>query len=140
MEAALSIARTVEPDLVSLGWFSILWLACCLSGLTISGMLPLGVRANNLSTPSGTGLVVVNIFLLFLLLAGTALFAALTLRVSSIILMASWIFLFVPAILDVFPERWIDSRGGLTVLLCVQAVALVMLCRSSSVVATLSMI
>ena len=136
---ALSIARTIEPDLVSLGWFSILWLACCLSGLIISGMLPLGVRGEKLSSPSGASLVVVNIFLLFLLLLGTVLFAAFTIRVSSIILMASWIFLFVPAILDVFPERWIDSRGGLTVLLCVQAVALVMLCQFSSFAATLSM-
>lgn len=138
MEAALSVAHTIEPDLASLGWFAILWLACCLSGLIISGMLPLNARTTNLSTYGGIGLVAGNIILLFLLLIGTALFAAFTLRVSSIIIFASWIFLFMPTILDVFPERWLDSRGGLVFLFCVQALALMLLWRSAAFAATLS--
>lgn len=112
-----------------MGWFGVLWLACCLSALIISGMLPLRARTANLASPGIAGLVVVNAVVLLFLLAGTLLFAAITLRVVSIILFAGWIFLFVPALLNALPQRWTDSRGGLTVLLCIQVLALVILCR-----------
>lgn len=79
MEAVLSVARSVEPDLRSLGCFAILWAACSLSGLIISGLLPLGARANS-SAPLGFGLVIGNAILLVLLLIGTVVFAASTLR------------------------------------------------------------
>ncbi len=130
MDAVFSVARAVEPDLGSLGWFAVLWLACCICGLILSGMLPLGVRVTNVATSAGSGLVIGNLILLLLLLVGVALFAASALRVSSIILVASWTFLFVPAVVDAIPERWTDSYGGLMVLLCVQVVALTMLYRS----------
>ena len=41
MDTAMSVVHSVEPDLSSLSWFALLWLVCCVSGLTISGMLPL---------------------------------------------------------------------------------------------------
>lgn len=138
MDAILSVARAVEPDLGSLGWFAILCLACCICGLILSGMLPLGVRAANVATFGGAGLIIGNLILLLLLIVGVALFAALALRVSSIILVASWTFLFVPAVVDAIPERWTDSYGGLIVLLCVQAVALTMLYQSGYLAIPLS--
>ena len=138
MEAVLSVARSVEPDLRSLGCFAILWAACSLSGLIISGLLPLGARANS-SAPLGFGLVIGNAILLVLLLIGTVVFAASTLRLSSIILMGSWIFLFSPAIFNVVPQRWLDSYAGLLVLLCIQAAAVMMLGQSAHFANALSL-
>ena len=140
MDAVLSVARAVEPDLGSLGWFVILWLACCICGLILSGMLPLGMRATNLATFGGASLAIGNVILLLLLFVGAALFAVSALRISSIVLVASWIFLFVPAVVDALPERWTDSYGGLMVLLGVQTVALTMLYRSGHFAIALSSI
>ena len=138
MDTVFSVARAVEPDLGSLGLFVILCLACCICGLILSGMLRLGMRTTKVATVAGSGLVIGNLILLLLLFVGVALFAASALRTSSIILVASWTFLFVPAVVDAIPERWTDSYGGLMVLLCVQAVALTMLYRSGYLAIPLS--
>ena len=80
-----------------------------------------------------------NAILLVLLLIGTVVFAASTLRLSSIILMGSWIFLFAPAIFNVVPQRWLDSYAGLLVLLCIQAAAVMMLGQSAHFANALSL-
>lgn len=137
MDAAISIAQSVEPELASLGWFLALWLACCLSALTISGMLPLHARSASLATSANTGLVVGNLICLLLLLIGTLVFSAVNLRVSTIILFAGLVFLFMPAVFEMIPDRWRDSHAGLAVLFAIQAAILTALYQSHSISETL---
>jgi hypothetical protein len=130
MDAAISIAQAVEPELASLGWFLVLWLACCLSALTISGMLPLRARSAKLATLANAGLVVGNLTCLFLLLT-------VNLRVSTIILFGGLVFLFMPAVFQMVPDRWRDSHAGLAVLFAIQTAILVNLYQLSYVFDTL---
>lgn len=137
MDAAISIAQAVEPELASLGWFLVLWLACCLSALTISGMLPLRARSAKLATLANAGLVVGNLICLLLLLIGTFVFSTVNLRVSTIILFGGLVFLFMPAVFQMVPDRWRDSHAGLAVLFAIQTAILVNLYQLSYVFDTL---
>lgn len=127
MDTAMSVVHSVEPDLSSLSWFALLWLVCCVSGLTISGMLPLRETS---PVRGGAVLVIGNVIALLLLVIGTLLFAALSLRVSSIILVSAAVFLYMPVAFNSVPQKWRDTRAGLALLMCIQITALTFVCRS----------
>jgi uncharacterized membrane protein len=113
----------IEPNGVSLVSFSVLWSICCLAFVQLAGMYPLGANAKPARSPSAT-LVVGNTVLWLALLAGTMLFAYIELRWTSIVVIGGILFLFLPELFQLLPEKWRDGQIGLAVASCVLVVAL----------------
>ena len=113
----------IEPNGVALALFAATFAACCLSFFTLTGMFP--ARAGRFRSPAIRQLLVVlNLALLAMLLAGVALFAHQTLRWTSVVVAGGLIFLFVPSIFEIIPDDWRDSRGGLALLGVLQLASL----------------
>jgi hypothetical protein len=109
----------LEPNLVALGWFCLLWSICCVGFLQLSGLYPLQQR------PS---LAVIAATVLWLALSvGTIAFATIALRWTSIVIVGGVLILFLPAAFQALPERWRDGRAGLRISGCVMIAALALL-------------
>jgi hypothetical protein len=117
----------IEPNGVALMLFVATFAAGCLSFFTLAGMFPARARPLPVAGSIGNLLVLLNLALLAVLLGGVALFAHETLRWTSIVVAGGLIFLFVPSIFEVIPNKWRDSRGGLLVLGALQLVSLALL-------------
>jgi hypothetical protein len=65
-----------------------------------------------------------NTVLWLALLAGTMLFAYIELRWTSIVVIGGILFLFLPELFQLLPEKWRDGQIGLAVASCVLVVAL----------------
>jgi hypothetical protein len=109
----------LEPNLVALAWFGLLWSICCLGFLQLAGMYPLRERS---SVP-----VIAATMLWFVLLVGTGAFAAIELRWTTIVIVGGVLVLFLPALFQALPERWRDGRSGLPLSGCVMLAALALL-------------
>jgi hypothetical protein len=102
----------IEPNLLALGWFALLWSVCCLSFLQLAGKYPLG---NAEGRAAGSPAVVLGTTALWLiLLVGTCIFAVAELRWTSFVIVAGILFLFLPELFQSIPERWRESYAGLT--------------------------
>lgn len=101
----------LEPNVTALCWFVLLWSVCCLAFLQLAGMYPL--------RGSGAGrqvaLVLGNTALWLVLLAGTLCFAWVELRLTTIVVVAGLLFLFMPELFQAIPARLRDGRAGLAV-------------------------
>jgi hypothetical protein len=117
----------IEPNLFALVLFAAAFAACCLSFFTLVGMFPQSARPQSIAGAAGGALVLINLALLVILLAGVASFAHQTLRWTSVVVFGGLIFLFIPAVFQVIPSAWRDSRSGLAVLGFVQIAALALL-------------
>ncbi|WP_027579607.1 hypothetical protein [Bradyrhizobium sp. Ai1a-2] len=117
----------IEPNGLALVLFAAAFAACCLSFFTLVGMFPSSARPQSIAGAAGALLVFANLALLVILLAGVASFAHQTLRWTSFVVFGGLIFLFVPAVFQVIPSAWRDSRGGLAVLGLVQIAALALM-------------
>ena len=117
----------IEPNGIALVFFATAFGACCLSFFTLAGMFPRSARPRSVLGAGGSALVVLNAGLLIVLLTGVALFAQQMLRWSSAIVFGGLIFLFVPALFQVIPSTWRDSRSGLAALGLVQMASLALL-------------
>ena len=117
----------IEPNGVALALFAATFAACCLSFFTLSGMFPLRARPLPISGRFGNLLVLLNLMLLAVLLAGVVTFAYQSLRWTSVVVAGGLIFLFVPSIFEIVPNEWRDSRGGLAALGTLQLAALALL-------------
>jgi hypothetical protein len=118
----------IEPNGFSLALFAAAFAACCLSFFTLAGMFPLTARPVALAGPFGSLLVLSNLALLAVLLAGSLVFAHETLRWTSVVVSGGLIFLFVPTVFQIIPNEWRDSRGGLILLGALQIASLALLC------------
>ncbi|MGY3614746.1 hypothetical protein [Bradyrhizobium sp. USDA 10063] len=117
----------IEPNGLALPLFMAAFAACCLSFFTLVGMFPPHARPQSIAGASGGALVLVNLALLVILLAGVASFAHQMLRWTSVVVFGGLIFLFIPAVFQVIPTAWRDSRSGLAVLGLIQIAALALL-------------
>ncbi|MDI4235843.1 hypothetical protein OZ411_23825 [Bradyrhizobium sp. Arg237L] len=117
----------IEPNGLALALFAAAFAACCLSFFTLVGMFPRSARPQSIAGASGGVLVLANLALLMILLAGVASFAHQTLRWTSVVVFGGLIFLFIPAVFQVIPGAWRDSRSGLAVLGLVQLAALALM-------------
>ena len=117
----------IEPNGVALALFAATFAACCLSFFTLAGMFPARARPLPVAGQLGSLLVLFNLALMMVLLGGVALFAHQTLRWTSVIVAGGLIFLFVPSILQIIPNAWRDSRGGLMFLGALQLASLALL-------------
>jgi hypothetical protein len=115
---------SIEPNGLALLTFVSTFAACCIGFFTIVGMFPLSERPRSLAGLPGVTLVAVNLVLLIALLLGVVLFAHQTLRWTSVVIFGGLIFLFVPSIFQVVPNRWRDSYRGLAILSVIQLAAL----------------
>jgi hypothetical protein len=117
----------IEPNGVALALFAATFAAGCLSFFTLAGMFPANTRPLQVAGHVGNLLVLSNLALLLVLFGGVALFAHETLRWSSVVVAGGLIFLFVPSVLEIIPNEWRDSRGGLVFLGALQLAALALL-------------
>jgi hypothetical protein len=113
----------LEPNVVALSWFVVLWSVCCLGFLQLAGMYPLhGDDAGEVRHPA---LLVLGSTALWLsLLGGTLLFAWMRLRWTTIVVVAGLLFLFIPELFQAIPARLRDGRIGMAIGNCVIALAL----------------
>jgi hypothetical protein len=117
----------IEPNGTALVLFAASFAACCLSFFTLAGMFPRAARPQPLTGSLGGLLVLVNLALLAVLLAGVLTFAHETLRWTSIVVAGGLIFLFVPSVFQIIPTEWRDSRGGLVALGALQLASLALI-------------
>jgi hypothetical protein len=117
----------IEPNGLALALFAAAFAACCLSFFTLVGMFPPSARPQSVAGLAGGLLVLINLALLVILLTGVASFAHQMLRWTSVVVFGGLIFLFIPAVFQVIPSAWRDSRSGLAVLGLVQIAALALL-------------
>jgi len=113
----------LEPNIIALSWFTLLWSVCCLGFLQIAGMYP--IRRRGGERPQNPALLVLGTTALWLaLLAGTLMFAYSELRWTTIVVVAGILFLFIPDLFQAIPTRWRDGRAGMAIAGCVLALAL----------------
>jgi hypothetical protein len=115
---------SVEPNWTALILFASVWTVTCLALLTLVGMLPLRSRPEVAEGIAGAALIVGNLALLALLACGAILYAVTTIRWSSAVIAGGLVILFAPALFQVWPKDWRDSRAGLSLLIIVQTCAL----------------
>jgi len=102
----------LEPNIIALSWFALLWSVCCLAFFQLAGLYPLRARGEG----GGSALLVLgNTALWLALLAGTLAFARAELRWSTIVVVAGLLFLFIPEPFQAIPARVRDGHIGLAV-------------------------
>jgi hypothetical protein len=113
----------LEPNLVALSWFTLLWSVCCLGFLQLAGMYPL--RAGGAGEARNPVLLVFgNTACWLALLAGTLAFASMQLRWTTIVVVAGLLFLFIPELFQAIPARLRDGRKGMAIAGCILAATL----------------
>ena len=116
----------LEPNLVALSWFTLLWSVCCLGFLQLAGMYPL--RAGRAGAVRDPVLLVFGTTAFWLaLLAGTLVFASMQLRWTTIVVVAGLLLLFIPELFQAIPARLRDGRKGMAIAACILAATLSLL-------------
>ncbi|QIB32961.1 hypothetical protein [Ancylobacter pratisalsi] len=118
----------IEPNIISLLWFTLFSTLCCIGFLALSGSFPLNV-ARERGRSSNAALAIFNVGLMAILAALTLAYGYVELRISSVIVITGLAILFAPASFEIWPERWRDGRGVLATLLVLQVVAIAALCQ-----------
>ncbi|HWL20630.1 MAG TPA: hypothetical protein VNS33_13235 [Bradyrhizobium sp.] len=113
----------LEPNIIALSWFTLLWSVCCLGFFQIAGMYPIHRRGGD-GARMPTLLVLGNTALWLVLLAGTLAFACAELRWTTIVVVAGILFLFIPELFQAIPDRWRDGHAGMAIAGCILAAAL----------------
>jgi hypothetical protein len=90
-------------------------------------MFPLAARPEGARVAGGLALIVANALLLAALVVATGLYGLAELRWTTVVVVSGLVFLFAPALFQVWPERWRDGRAGLVALVGAQALALALL-------------
>ncbi len=117
----------LEPNWQALSCFALAWTVCCFSFLVMTGFFPLSRRPAALNRTGGLAITLVNGGLLAAATTATIGFGYLELRWTSLVVVAGIIFLFVPALLDLWPEPRRDTRSGMALLLIGQVGVLAMM-------------
>jgi hypothetical protein len=119
----------IEPNWISLIWFSAFATICMIAFLIVAGMFPLRSRPEAARSGAATLLVVGNGLLLLALLVCTGLYGYAELKWSSLIVVTGLVLLFAPGLFEVWPSSLRDGRTGLVVLIGVQILALAALAK-----------
>jgi hypothetical protein len=113
----------LEPNIIALFWFTLLWSVCCLGFFQLAGQYPIH-RHDGDGARNPALLVLGNTALWLALFAGTLAFAYVELRWTTTVVVAGVLFLFIPALFQAIPGRWRDGRAGIAIAGCVLAAAL----------------
>ena len=104
----------IEPNIAALSWFTLLWGVCCLAFFQLTGMYPIRRRGEG-GAVSSILLVLGNTALWLLLLVGTLAFGYAELRLTTVVVVAGFLFLFIPELFQAVPGQFRDSRAGLAI-------------------------
>jgi hypothetical protein len=104
----------IEPNVIALSWFALLWSVCCLAFLQLAGMYPLRAIGEDVARKPVL-LVLGNTVLWLALLSGTLAFAWGQLRWTTIVIVAGILLLFTPALFQIIPLRIRDGRAGMAI-------------------------
>jgi hypothetical protein len=104
----------IEPNIAALSWFTLLWSVCCLAFFLLAGMYPIRRRGEG-GAVSSILLVLGNTALWLVLLVGTLAFGYAELRLTTIVVVAGFLFLFIPELFQAVPGRFRDGRAGLAI-------------------------
>jgi hypothetical protein len=119
----------IEPNWISLLWFAAFATVCTLAFLVVAGMFPLRARPDSVKSAAATLLVTGNALLLAALLLGTGFYGYVELRLSTLIVVAGLVVLFVPGLFEAWPSSLRDGSTGLVVLVGIQMLALAALAK-----------
>jgi len=103
--------NSLEPNVIALFWFVLLWGICCLTFFQLAGMYP--IRRSE--ARDCILLVLANTVLWLALAAGTLAFAWVELRWTTTVVVAGIVFLFTPALFQAMPDRLRDGSGGMVI-------------------------
>jgi hypothetical protein len=103
--------NSLEPNVIALFWFMLLWGICCLAFFQLAGMYP--IRRSE--ARDRILLVLCNTLLWVALLAGTLAFGWVELRWTTIVVAAGIVFLFTPALFQAVPARLRDGSAGMVI-------------------------
>lgn len=117
----------IEPNVAGLAVFTAAWAVCCLGGLLVAGMFPLSARPDSARQPAGLALILLDSLVLLALLVVTVAFGFSELRWTSVVVVAGLVFLFIPELFQVVPERWRDGPFGLSAMLLLLVCAFALL-------------
>ena len=113
----------LEPNIIALCWFTLLWSICCLGFFQLAGLYPIH-RHDGDGARMMALLVLGNTALWLALFAGTLAFAYAELRWTTTVVVAGVLFLFIPDLFQAIPGPWRDGRAGIALAGCVFATAL----------------
>lgn len=120
---------SIEPNWLSLIWFAGLATVCGVAFLVVSGKFPLDTPPEAAKSLPTTLLILGNVVLLAMLLAGTGLYGYVELRWSSLIVVSGLVFLFTPALFEEWRWPLRSATVELSVLVGIQILALAVLAK-----------
>ncbi|WP_425993237.1 hypothetical protein [Afipia sp. DC4300-2b1] len=120
---------TIEPNWLSLVWFAGLATVCGVAFLIVAGKFPLDARPDAARSLPATLLIIGNVVLLAMLLAGTGLYGYVELRWSTLVVVSGLIFLFTPALFEEWRWPLRNATIELSVLVGIQILALAVLAK-----------
>ncbi|EKS41689.1 MAG: hypothetical protein EKK35_17225 [Bradyrhizobiaceae bacterium] len=120
---------TIEPNWLSLVWFAGLATVCGVAFLIVAGKFPLDARPDAARSLPATLLIIGNVVLLAMLLAGTVLYGYAELRWSTLVVVSGLIFLFTPALFEEWRWPLRNTTIELSVLVGIQILALAVLAK-----------
>jgi hypothetical protein len=121
--------QAIEPNWISLLWFTAFATIGTVALLIVTGMFPLRGTRPGSGSDVATLLVVGNAILLAALLTGTGLYGYAELRWSTLVVVAGLVVLFAPGLFEAWPSSWRDGNTGLVVLVGIQVLAVATLAK-----------
>ncbi len=116
--------NAIEPNWLSLIWFTMFATTGAVAFLVVAGKFPLDVNFGQSKSALVTGLVIGNAILMAVLLAGTGVYGYTELRWTTLIVVAGLIFLFAPALVEEWRWPLRNTAAELGLLVGVQMLAL----------------
>lgn len=114
----------IEPNVVALLWFAGLCALACIAFFAVIGFYPIEVKRRSGSALPATLATLANTALFLALLAGTVVFGVHELRVTSMLIVGGFAFLYAPEALQALPERLREGLTGHVALLAVLCIGL----------------
>ncbi|MEH2509197.1 hypothetical protein V1291_000551 [Nitrobacteraceae bacterium AZCC 1564] len=118
---------TIEPNWLSLIWFTMFATTGAVAFLVIAGKFPLDVNVGQSKSALDIGLMIGNAVLMAILLGGAGVYGYSELRWTTLIVVAGLIFLFAPALVEEWRWPLRNATAELGLLVGVQVLALAML-------------
>lgn len=118
----------IEPNWLSLIWFTVFATTGAVAFLVIAGKFPLDVKVGQ-SKSALVGLVIGNAVLMAILLGGAGVYGYTELRWTTLIVVAGLIFLFAPALVEEWRWPLRNATAELGLLVGVQMLALGLLIK-----------
>lgn len=121
--------NAIEPNWLSLIWFTVFATTGAVAFLVVAGKFPLDANFGQSKSALIRGLVIGNAILVAILLAGAGVYGYTELRWTTLIVVAGLIFLFAPALVEEWRWPLRSTTAELALLVSVQILALSILVK-----------